>query len=74
MRRRLRITGAEIAESMTMTLASGIPTRTGLGKLSGLELPKPLNRCQRELINIDVKRLERIGQRIKLGPSACPCA
>jgi transposase InsO family protein len=67
--RRLRMTGAEIAECLGMALStvSGILTRIGLGKLSRLEPPEPPNRYQRErpgeLIHIDVKKLGRIGQR-----------
>ena len=66
--RRLRMTGAEIAECLGMALStvSGILTRIGLGKLSRLEPPEPPNRYQRErpgeLIHIDVKKLGRIGQ------------
>jgi transposase InsO family protein len=67
--RRLRMTGAEIAESLAMPLStgSGILTRIGLGKLSRLEAPEPPNRYERqrpgELIHIDVKKLGRIGHR-----------
>jgi len=67
--RRLRMTGAEIAECLGMAVStvSGILTRIGLGKLSRLEPPEPPNRYQRErpgeLIHIDVKKLGRIGQR-----------
>jgi transposase len=67
--RRLRMTGAEIAECLGMALStvSGILTRIGLGKLSRLEPPEPPNRYQRErpgeLIHIDVKKLGRIGER-----------
>jgi transposase len=59
--RRLRMTGAQIAEVLHMPLStvSGILTRIGLGKLSRLEPPEPPNRYQRrhpgELIHIDVK-------------------
>jgi transposase InsO family protein len=66
--RRLRMTGAEIAECLGMALStvSGILTRIGLGKLSRLEPPEPPNRFERdrpgELIHIDVKKLGRIGQ------------
>ncbi len=65
--RRLRMTGAEIAECLGMALStvSGILTRIGLGKLSRLEPPEPPNRYERrhpgELIHIDVKKLGRIG-------------
>jgi transposase InsO family protein/transposase len=67
--RRLRMTGAEIAECLAMPLStvSGILKRIGLGKLSRLEPPEPPNRYERErpgeLIHIDVKKLGRIGQR-----------
>jgi transposase InsO family protein len=65
--RRLRMTGAEIAECLQMPLStvSGILARVGLGRLSRLEPPEPPNRYQRErpgeLIHIDVKKLGRIG-------------
>jgi transposase InsO family protein len=64
--RRLRMTGAQIAEVLGMPLStvSGILQRIGLGKLSRLEPPEPPNRYQRrhpgELIHIDVKKLGRI--------------
>jgi hypothetical protein len=64
--RRLRMTGAQIAEVLSMPLStvSGILTRIGLGKLSRLEPPEPPNRYERrhpgELIHIDVKKLGRI--------------
>jgi transposase InsO family protein len=64
--RRLRMTGAQIAECLAMPLStvSGILTRIGLGKLSRLEPPAPPNRYERrhagELIHIDVKKLGRI--------------
>jgi len=67
--RRLRMTGAEIAECLGMALStvSGILTRTGLGKLSRLDPPEPPNRYERrrpgELIHIDIKKLGRIGAR-----------
>ena len=63
--RRLRMTGAEIAEVLGMALStvSGILTRIGLGKLGRLGL-EPAQRYQRErpgeLIHIDVKKLGRI--------------
>jgi len=66
--RRLRMTGAEIAESLQMALStvSGILQRIGLGKLSRLEPPEPPNRYERsrpgELVHIDVKKLGRIGK------------
>jgi transposase InsO family protein len=64
--RRLRMTGAQIAEVLVMPLStvSGILTRIGLGKLSRLEPPEPPNRYERrhpgELIHIDIKKLARI--------------
>jgi transposase InsO family protein len=64
--RRLRMTGAEIAEVLSMPLStvSGILTRIGLGKLSRLEPLEPANRYERvrpgELLHIDVKKLGRI--------------
>jgi transposase InsO family protein len=66
--RRVRLTGAEIAEALSMALStvSGILTRIGLGKLSRLEPPEPPNRYERkrpgELLHIDVKKLGRIGR------------
>ena len=64
--RRLRMTGAEIADCLGMALStvSAVLLRIGLGKLSRLEPPEPPNRYQRsrpgELIHIDVKKLGRI--------------
>ena len=61
--RRLRMTGAEIAECLQMALStvSGVLARIGLGRLSRLEPPEPANRYERarpgELIHIDVKKL-----------------
>jgi transposase InsO family protein len=63
--RRLRLTGAEIAEVLGMALStvSGILTRTGMGKLGRLGL-EPAQRYERErpgeLLHIDVKKLGRI--------------
>jgi len=63
--RRLRLTGAEIAELLGMALStvSGILTRIGMGKLGRLGL-EPAQRYERarpgELIHIDVKKLGRI--------------
>jgi len=63
--RRLRFTGAEIAETLGMALStvSGILTRIGMGKLGRLGL-EPARRYERErpgeLIHIDVKKLGRI--------------
>ena len=66
--RRLRMTGAEIAESLGMPVStvSGILTRIGLGKLWRLEPPQLANRYERsrlgELVHVDVKKLDRIGR------------
>ena len=63
--RRLRMTGAEIAECLGMAVStvSGILTRIGLGKLGRLGL-EPAQRYERarpgELLHIDVKKLGRI--------------
>jgi len=65
--RRVRMTGAEIAECLEMPLStvSGILTRIGLGKLGRLGL-EPVVRYERarpgELIHIDVKKLGRIAR------------
>jgi transposase InsO family protein len=79
--RRLRLTGAEIAECLEMALStvSGILTRIGLGKLGRLGL-EPAQRYERarpgELIHIDVKKLGRIqggaGHRIAGRPRGNP--
>jgi transposase InsO family protein len=64
--RRLRMTAAEIAETLSMppSTVSAVLTRIGLGKLSRLEPPEPANRYERrhpgELVHIDVKKLGRI--------------
>jgi transposase InsO family protein len=64
--RRLRMTGAEIAEILGMALSTvgGIVNGIGLGKLSRLEPPEPPNRYVKErpgeLIHIDVKKLVKI--------------
>src|SRR6478752_1670830 len=63
--RRLRMTAAEIAETLQMPLStvSGILTRAGMGKLGriGLEQPVRYERSRPgELIHIDVKKLGRI--------------
>jgi len=64
--RRLRMTAAEIAETLRMPLStvSAVLTRIGLGKLSRLEPAEPANRYERkrpgELLHIDVKKLGRI--------------
>jgi len=66
--RRLRMTAAEIAETLSMppSTVSAVLTRIGLGKLSRLEPPEPPNRYERkrpgELLHIDVKKLGRIGR------------
>ena len=66
--RRLRMTGAEIAECLRMPLStvSAVLTRIGLGKRSRLEPAEPANRYERkrpgELVHIDVKKLGRIGR------------
>jgi transposase InsO family protein len=63
--RRLRMTGAEIADCLGMALStvSGILTRTGMGKLGRLGL-EPAIRYERarpgELLHVDVKKLGRI--------------
>jgi transposase InsO family protein len=63
--RRLRFTGAEIAETLGMPLStvSGILTRIGMGRLGRLGL-EPAERYERarpgELIHVDVKKLGRI--------------
>jgi transposase InsO family protein len=74
--RRLRMTGAEIAEVLDMALStvSAILTRIGMGKLGRLGL-EPAVRYERqrpgELIHIDVKKLGRIqggaGKRVRGG-------
>jgi len=63
--RRLRMTGAEIAEVLAMaeTTVSGILTRSGLGRLGrlGMEPAQRYERsCPGELLHIDVKKLGRI--------------
>ncbi len=66
--RRLRMTAAEIAETLAMPVStvSGILTRIGLGKLWRLEPLEPANRYERqrpgELVHVDVKKLARIGR------------
>ena len=63
--RRLRMTGAEIAEVLRMpaTTVSGILTRIGMGRLGRLGL-EPVDRYERrrpgELLHVDVKKLGRI--------------
>src|SRR6266487_888243 len=64
--RRLRMTAAEIAETLAMPLStvSAVLSRIGLGRLSRLEPPEPPNRYERrhpgELVHVDVKKLGRI--------------
>src|SRR4051794_20327942 len=66
--RRLRMTGAEIAETLGMPVStvSGILTRIGLGKLWRLEPLEPPNRYEKqrpgELVHVDVKKLGRIAR------------
>jgi transposase InsO family protein len=63
--RRLRMTAAEIAETLAMPLStvSGILTRCGMGRLGRLGL-EPAVRYERsrpgELVHVDVKKLGRI--------------
>ncbi len=63
--RRLRMTGAELAEVFEMPLSttSAVLRRAGLGKRSRLEPLEPPNRYERsapgELVHIDVKKLAR---------------
>jgi transposase len=65
--RRLRMTGAEIAEVLDMALStvSAILTRIGMGKLGRVGL-EPAQRYERqrpgELIHIDVKKIGRIAR------------
>jgi transposase len=66
--RRLRMTGAEIAETLGMPVStvSGILTRIGFGKLWRLEPLEPPNRYEKgrpgELVHVDVKKLGRIAR------------
>ena len=74
--RQLRLTAAEIAETLEMALStvSGILRRAGLGRLGRLGLEPPV-RYERsrpgELVHVDVKRLGRIqggaGKRVRGG-------
>ena len=63
--RRLRMTGAEIADCLGMALStvSGILTRIGMGRLGRIGL-EPAQRYERarpgELLHVDVKKLGRI--------------
>jgi transposase InsO family protein len=65
--RRLRMTAAEIAETLGMPLSmvSGILSRLGLGRLGRIGLEQPL-RYERsrpgELVHVDVKKLGRIAR------------
>ena len=77
--RQLRMTAAEIAETLGMALStvSGILARSGLGRLGRLGLEQPV-RYERsrpgELLHVDVKKLGRIergaGKRWRDGPAA----
>jgi len=64
--RRLRLTGAQIAQALSMPeqTVSGILTRIGLGRLGRLGL-EPARRYERsrpgELVHVDVKKLGRLG-------------
>jgi transposase InsO family protein len=74
--RKLRLTAAEIAETLGMALStvSGILRRLGLGRLGRIGLEQPI-RYERsrpgELVHVDVKRLGRIqggaGKRVRDG-------
>src|SRR3954451_3110530 len=78
--RRLGLTGAEIAERLSMpsSTVSAVLKREGLGKRSRLEPPEPVNRYERkrpgELVHVDVKKLGRIeggpGKRIPGRPGS----
>lgn len=65
--RHLRLTAQRIADHLGMALStvSLVLKRAGLGRLSALDEPGPVNRYERrhpgELIHIDVKKLGRIG-------------
>ncbi len=67
--RRLRMTGAEIAEVLSMALStvSAVLARIGLGRRSRLDPPEPPNRYERrrpgELVHLDIKKLGRISSR-----------
>ena len=66
--RRLRLTAAEIAQALAMSLStvSALLKRAGLGRLSRLRPPEPPNRYERrragELLHLDVKKLGRIAR------------
>lgn len=65
--RRLRLTGEQIADKLSMPISTvcGILQRVGLGSLAALEPKEPINRYERErpgeLVHIDVKKLGVIG-------------
>ena len=67
--RKLRMTGAQIAEVLGLALStvSAWLKRPGLGKRSRLEPPEPPNRYERrhpgELVHVDIKQLGRISKR-----------
>src|SRR6266540_3320414 len=74
--RRLRMTAAEIAETLAMPLStvSAVLTRSGMGRLGriGLEQPVRYERSRPgELLHVDVKRLGRLqggaGKRVRDG-------
>jgi transposase InsO family protein len=66
--RRLRLTGAEIAELLAMphSTVSAILARIGLGRRAALEPREPANRYEKaragELVHVDVKKLGRIAR------------
>jgi transposase len=66
--RRLRLTAAEIAQTLAMPLSTvcALLVRAGLGRLSRLQPPEPPNRYERrragELLHLDVKKLGRIAR------------
>jgi transposase InsO family protein len=67
--RKLRMTGAQIAEVLGLALStvSAWLKRIGLGKRSRLDPPEPPNRYERghpgELVHVDIKQLGRISAR-----------
>jgi transposase InsO family protein len=67
--RKVRMTAAEIAESLGLALStvSAWLRRLGLGKRSRLEPPEPPNRYERrhpgELVHVDIKQLGRVSSR-----------
>ena len=66
--RRLRLTAAEIAQTLAMPLSTvcALLKRAGMGRLSRLAPPEPPNRYERrragELLHVDVKKLGRIAR------------